>query len=241
MNRGDLRHQLAQATRARAVFAVAGALVILHLLSVMLPPAGRAGWIETLGLRRESWLGGALWQVLSYGIVHGGSLHLAFNVTGLVLLGMRVEWVLGAGRLLRVCLWGVLGGAALHLLAAPGGPGAAILVGFSGAVIALLLAITTLSPESRMWPVPVSGRALGAGILFAEGFLAAADPGLGLPFFAPIGRWISAHGGESWFGIAHACHFGGGLAGWLYGRWVLRRRITLKSLRRARERGEAGG
>lgn len=127
-----------------------------------------------------------------------------------------------------------------HLLGAAGGAGAPILVGFSGAMMALLLVLTTLSPESQMWPLPLSGRSVGFGILFAEGLLALIDPSLNLPVFSLAGRWIAENGGASWFDIAHACHFGGGLAGWLYGRWLLRSRVTLKSLRRARERREAG-
>jgi membrane associated rhomboid family serine protease len=239
MNPGALRHHFAQLRRVRAVFLVVAVLVALHGVSLMLPVDGRNAWIKTLGLRRESWLGGGFWQIFSYGFVHGGWVHLAFNATGVLLLGMRIEWFLGAGGFLKVCGFGIVAGGALHLAAAPAGVDAPILVGFSGAVVALLLLLTTLSPESRMWPLPVSGRALGLGILLAEGFLALIDPALGLPGFAAIGAWVSALGAASWFDIAHACHFGGGLAGWLYGRWVLRPRVSMKSLRRARERGEA--
>jgi hypothetical protein len=39
--------------------------------------------------------------------------------------------------------------------------------------------------------------------------------------------------------MGHACHFGGGMAGWLFGRWLLRPRISLERLRRDRERREA--
>jgi membrane associated rhomboid family serine protease len=41
-----------------------------------------------------------------------------------------------------------------------------------------------------------------------------------------------------WFRIGHACHFGGGLAGWIYGRWLLRPRVSLKQLERSRARRE---
>jgi membrane associated rhomboid family serine protease len=40
--------------------------------------------------------------------------------------------------------------------------------------------------------------------------------------------------------MGHACHFGGALAGWLYGRWMLRQRVTLEKLRRDRARRGRG-
>jgi membrane associated rhomboid family serine protease len=46
-----------------------------------------------------------------------------------------------------------------------------------------------------------------------------------------FGSWI--------FEIGHACHLGGGLAGWLMGLWILRPRITLEELQKERARREA--
>jgi membrane associated rhomboid family serine protease len=50
---------------------------------------------------------------------------------------------------------------------------------------------------------------------------------------------LQQHGMGAVFAMGHACHFGGGLAGWLYGRWLLRPRVTLERLRRDRKRREA--
>jgi membrane associated rhomboid family serine protease len=50
---------------------------------------------------------------------------------------------------------------------------------------------------------------------------------------------MATHGMGTWFDLGHACHFGGGVAGWLYGRWLLRPRVSLERLRRDRERHEA--
>jgi membrane associated rhomboid family serine protease len=103
----------------------------------------------------------------------------------------------------------------------------------------LLLLLTTLSPQSRMMPLPVSGKSLGLGILAAELILALIDPAAGLPGFSKLGEILAGHGLGGWFQIGHACHFGGGVAGWVLGRWLLRPRITLERLRRDRERQEA--
>jgi membrane associated rhomboid family serine protease len=91
-----------------------------------------------------------------------------------------------------------------------------------------------------MFPLLVSGRSLGLGILVAAAFLALINPALGLPGFSVIGKLMVDHGMEDWFRMGHACHLGGGLAGWAYGRWLLRPRVTLDRLRRERARREAG-
>jgi len=102
-----------------------------------------------------------------------------------------------------------------------------------------LILLTTLSPQSRMMPLPVSGKSLGLGILVAELTLALCNPALGVPGFLVLGNWMVHHGMSGWFEMGHACHFGGGLAGWLFGRWLLRPRVSLSRLRRDRERREA--
>jgi membrane associated rhomboid family serine protease len=145
----------------------------------------------------------------------------------------------GRGILVKAVVAGILGGGAAHLLLAPGGEGAPLLVGMSGACVALLLLLTTLSPQSRMMPLPVSGKSLGLGILGAEFILALIHPQGPVPFFSNWGRSFVDAGLGSWFQVGHACHFGGGVAGWVAGRWILRPRVTLDRLRRDRARLEA--
>ncbi|MEI6606364.1 MAG: hypothetical protein WCP35_13730, partial [Verrucomicrobiota bacterium] len=97
----------------------------------------------------------------------------------------------------------------------------------------------TLSPQSRMFPLPVSGRSLGLGMLISALMLALADPKLGLPGLAAIGEALAANGLKSWFTVGHACHVGGGVAGYGYARWILRPGPTLRHLRHDRQRREA--
>lgn len=196
-------------------------------------------WFLALGLRREAVLSGGGWQLVSYAWLHGGWLHVLLNALCVVILGGRVEQILGTRGFLTTIAAGVLGGAFGHLLLADGGTAASPLVGMSGACVALLLLLTTLSPESKMFPVLVSGRSLGLGILLAELLFALADPKLGIPGFADLGRALTARGLEAWFSIGHACHVGGGVAGYLAARWILRPGPTLKRLRQERSRREA--
>jgi membrane associated rhomboid family serine protease len=140
----------------------------------------------------------------------------------------------GAKTMLGVTLAGVLCGGLFHLLLGTG-----LLVGMSGGCMALLLLLTTLSPQSRMMPLPLSGRSLGMGILLAALALALMNPELKLPAFSDAGLWLERNGQPSLFQMGHACHFGGALAGWIFGRWILRPRVTLASLHRDRARREA--
>lgn len=181
-------------------------------------------WFEWFGLSREGVFAGKFWQLLSYGLLHGGWFHVAINAAFLLLIGSRIEHILGRVALVCALLIGVFGGSIGHLLLAKAGVGAAsLLVGLSGGCVGLLLLLVTLSPDSRMMPLPISGRSLGIGVLLAELILASCGPSTG----------ILPH-------LGHGCHFGGGIAGLLFGRWMLRTRVSLASLRQDRERREDG-
>lgn len=197
-------------------------------------------WYLTFGLNREGVFDGKVWELLTYGFLHGGWWHAGLNSLCILLVGSRVEHMAGTPAMVKVMLYGVVGGGIGHLLLAPGGAGAPLLVGLSGGCVAMLLVMTTLSPQSRMMPVPLSGKNLGLGILAVALILALIHPDSWLPGFADAGKSLKTHGLGAVFDMGHACHFGGGLAGWLYGRWLLRPRVTLARLRRDRERREAG-
>lgn len=196
-------------------------------------------WYEWLGLSREGILSGKVWQLFTYGFLHGNWWHACLNALFLLLIGSRIENMVGRATLVKATVFGILGGALGHLALAPGAAGSPLVVGMSGGCLGLLILLTTLSPQSRMMPIPVSGKSLGLGILTAELILALIHPALGVPGFSAVGNWTVNQGMGGWFNVAHACHFGGGIAGWLYGRWLLRPRVSLVSLRRDRERREA--
>ena len=191
------------------------------------------------GLSREGFLEGNVWSLLTYGLLHGSWWHWAMNALFVVFVGSRIEHVAGAAVMATAVLLGVIGGGICHLLLAPGNGSAHVLVGLSGGCLALLLLITTLSPESRMMPLPISGRSLGLGLIFASLLLTFANVALGKHEFSEWGKFLIRHGLGDLLKMGHACHLGGALAGWLYGRWLLRPRITLKRLRAERSRREA--
>jgi membrane associated rhomboid family serine protease len=81
----------------------------------------------------------AVWPLLtplSATLVHGGALHLAFNLLMLVWCGLAVERILGGGAVVVLYLVGAFVAAAAQWLAAPASiiPG----IGASGAISAVL-------------------------------------------------------------------------------------------------------
>ena len=181
-------------------------------------------WIfANFGLSRGGLAHGKVWQLVSHAFLHGNILHLAINAMGLLLIGSRVERIGGAAVVGKVLLAGVLLGGLVQVIAAPAPHRDFQLVGISGGFTALLLWLTTVSPESRMAPLPISAKNLGRGIILAEGaFL--------------LASWFVPQAGLQV--VAHGCHFGGALAGWWMGRRMFRPSVTLEELRRERARRE---
>lgn len=208
-------------------------LGIQWFVSTMLQPADVGRLLMELGLSREGLFSGKIWQLLSYGLFHGNGWHAGLNILLLMGMGSRVEWILGKRTMSLVMVSAVLLGGISHLLL-----GSGVLVGASGAGFGFLMLVATLSPESRLLPVPVSAKNLGRGILISSALFCLIQPDLGVPGAAALGDWLRQNGWSAWFQVSHACHLGGGIAGWLWGCWLLRPRANLDDLRRARARRE---
>ena len=150
--------------RAPASLACCVIVLGIHLLAVTAGQTTAPGtWYETFGLSRAGILSGNAWQLLSYGWLHGSWWHAGLNVLFVLAIGPRIEAIVGSLAMARTLLAGVLAGGLCHLLL-----GSGLLVGLSGGCVALLLLLTTLSPQSRMLPLLVSGKSLGLGIMAAE-------------------------------------------------------------------------
>lgn len=194
-----------------------------------------SSWYEQLGLSRAEMGSGKVWQLLTYAMLHGGGWHVGINALLLLGIGSRIESILGSAAIMRVIVLSVLSGGLCHLLVSN-----SVLVGASGACFAFMLLLTALSPESRMFPLPLSAKSLGLGVVIAELLFVIADPTSGIVGIKSIGRALDSWGAGMIFEVSHACHIGGAVTGWLYGRWVLRNRVTLDVLRRQRAKREGG-
>lgn len=176
---------------------------------------------------------GQVWQLFTYAFLHGSWWHLGVNALFLLAVGSRIEHMTGGRILFWTSVAGVFAGGLAHLLLGHG-----MLVGFSGGAMALWMLLIGLSPQSRILPFPGPCLWLGWGVLLLSLALALCSPDGPVPVLHPAGEWLENHFGSVLFGIGHACHLGGGLAGWLVGAWILRPRVTLQSLQAQRARRE---
>jgi len=209
---------------ARFSLGLAGVILAIETVLTVLGGAEAIPEVyQVLGLSRDGILKGWVWQIASHALIHGVWWHALLNVLILISTGARVERISNWKTAARVFAIGALAGGVAFLLL-PLRPPDMVLVGSSGGIFALLLWLTTTSPQSRMVLLPISAKNLGLGILLASGGLAVAAPWL------PVGN----------LPVSNSCHFGGALAGWLIARRSMRSSVTLADLQKARARREAG-
>ena len=208
---------------ARFTLVLAGVILAIEaVLDVCGGAEGIPDVYEALGLSRAGVLKGWVWQIGSHALIHGAWWHAALNVLVLLNIGVGVERISDWRTAARVFVVGALAGGVAFLLL-PQSADDMLLVGASGGIFALLLWLTTISPQSRMLLLPVSAKNLGLGVLFASGILAVAAP------------WMPVEGLQ----VAHSCHFGGALAGWMIARRSMRASVSLADLQKARARRES--
>lgn len=142
------------------------------------------------------------WTFFTYMFLHGGALHLAFNLLALFMFGGPVEDRFGSRSFIGFYLLCGVGGALLSLLLVQGFAIRTPIVGASGAIYGVLVAFAWYWPDAPIYmfplPVPIPAKWL-VTFAFAVSLL------LGVPPF-------SSGGG----GVAHLAHLGGMVAGFLY-------------------------
>ena len=147
---------------------------------------------------------------LTSALLHGGVLHIVFNVIVLLFIGRQLEAPLGPKAMAVVLLAGAYGGALAQFLSEP--QSAVPMIGASGvisALIAVYALIFSRSQASAIGPIPGHWvRAL---------WLAAAWIGLQL--------LLGLAGGGGFGAVAIWAHVGGFLAGLLLARPLLRWRF----------------
>ncbi len=139
------------------------------------------------------------WQVITYGFLHGGLMHIGFNMLALYMFGGQLERAFGSRRFL-VYYMGCIFAAALTqltVLSFVGGE-AYPTVGASGGVFGLLLAYGLFFPHHKVMllipPIPMPAW------LFVS-------------LYGLLEIYLGVTGTQS--GVAHFAHLGGMLGGWL--------------------------
>lgn len=99
------------------------------------------------------------WQVFTYAFLHGGTMHLFFNMFALYMFGQAIEELLGTRRFLVYYFTCVVTAAAAQLVVTKMMGSSAPTVGASGGVFGLLLAYGMSFPRQKLMlifpPIPM--------------------------------------------------------------------------------------
>lgn len=165
-------------------------------------------WVAWFGLSPDRLTHGFIWQPFTYLFLHGGVLHILFNLLYLAMFGADLERTWGTRKFYRYYFVCGIGAGLIDvavreiLVNAHFASPARLLdptIGASGAIYGVLLAVAVVMPHRRVWFFPLP--------LTMPMWLLVAILG-GLEFFFTIGA--------SGDGISHVCHLGGMLVGYLY-------------------------
>ena len=138
-------------------------------------------------------VGFQIWQLLTYGFLHGSFGHLFFNMFGLWMFGRVVEQVWGGQRFLLYYLICVVGAGVTQVLTlalmSPGQP--VPTVGASGGLFGVLLAFGMMFPNARVMllipPIPMTAKWLVIGYGAMELFFGVTGTQAGVAHFAHLG------------------------------------------------------
>jgi membrane associated rhomboid family serine protease len=244
---GRLSRGLRQLRDASATWMLLRILLVAQAIpfiwDLAVPGAGKMALAQQfLGLGKNSVLSGSFWQPFTYAFIHANWFHLLANATCILLLGPKLEHIIPRRTFWLLSLFSILAGGALFIPFSPAAEGdPPTLVGSSAVCFGFLILLTTLSPDSRFLPFSLSGRSIGIAIILANLALTLLNPDLPTGPMARWGKGLADSGLDELFQISHACHLGGSIVGFLYGRFLLRPRVTLDTLKRAREKRESAG
>jgi len=174
--------------------------VAVYLLQSVAPGLELAFALWPLDASRASGgqVGFAVWQLVTYGFLHGSIVHLAFNMFALYMFGGAIERVFGSRRYLVYYAVSVVSAAVTQLAVAAFAGGLYPTVGASGGVFGLLLAYAIYFPNNRVMlifpPIPMPARVF-------------------VMVYAALELFLGVTSSQA--GVAHFAHLGGLAGGWL--------------------------
>jgi len=139
-----------------------------------------------------------LWQLVTYGFLHGSLTHLFFNMFALYMFGGEIERLLGSRRFFTYYLVCIVGAAVAQLvvlgnLNLPPVP----TVGASGGVFGLLLAFGLAFPHRKLMlifpPIPMPAWLFVTLYGLLELYLGITGSGLGVAHFAHLGGMAAGY------------------------------------------------
>lgn len=138
-----------------------------------------------------------IWQLFSYGWLHGGQTHILVNMFAVWMFGRTIEAVWGSYRFTIYYLVCVIGAGLVQLVVATRMVEAGTIVptvGASGGVFGLLLAFAVLFPNQKILllipPVPIKAKYFVIGYGALELFLGITQTQSGIAHFAHLGGMV---------------------------------------------------
>lgn len=155
----------------------------------------------------------ALWQLVSYALLHGDLWHLLMNMLGLYMFGGDVERVLGSRGFLKYLLVCVIGGGVAYTVTALISGSRVPVVGASAGVLGVLVGFAVFFPDRQLmvFPLPMPIRARTVALIYGAIDLYNA--------IAANSQHAGATGGRT---VAFTAHLGGMLIGFVYLQWFVR-------------------
>ncbi len=135
-----------------------------------------------------------VWQLLSYGFLHGNLNHIFFNMFGLWMFGRDLERMMGAKRFLIYYLTCIIGAGIVQVIVAGTQGGIYPTIGASGGVFGILLAFAMAFPNRVIVllfpPIPMKAKyfVLLYGLL--ELYLGLSGRAPGIANFAHLGGML---------------------------------------------------
>jgi membrane associated rhomboid family serine protease len=169
-----------------------------------------------------------IWQPVTYLFLHGGLWHLLINMLMLWMFGRELELVWGKNRFVNYFFLCGVGAGLITVLVKSlpvlwgHAPSDIPTIGASGAIFGILIANAILFPDRQIWlfPLPI--------MIPMRPFVAVMAA---IEFFSTLG--------SSQDNVAHFCHLGGMLVGWIYlrrGSFLFRVRNEMADWRYQRNR-----
>lgn len=139
-----------------------------------------------------------VWQLVSYGFLHGSLTHLLFNMLALYMFGGEIERLLGSRRFLVYYLACVVGAAVTQLVVLGGMNRPPVpTVGASGGVFGLLLAFGLAFPHRKLMlifpPIPMPAWLFVTLYGLLELYLGVTGSGQGVAHFAHLGGMAAGY------------------------------------------------
>ncbi|MFM9887228.1 MAG: rhomboid family intramembrane serine protease [Burkholderiales bacterium] len=173
------------------------ALLAINIAVFMLDMAG-GGRILTPFALWPVGQGFDLWQLVTYGFIHAGIGHIAFNMIGVYMFGGELERLWGSNRYLVYYLVCVIAAAIAQVVFSMMTGSRSPTVGASGGVFGLLLAFAMMFPHRKMMliflPVPIPAW-------------------LFVTLYGLLELYMGVTGTQA--GVAHFAHLGGMVGGFL--------------------------